>query len=422
MKKLLFVFLVLATQICYADYVEITRNAYIYEEASKSSQLVKKSNIGEFYELVSTKQSNGYFHIKIPNTTRTGWVYRTLVRRYEGSLPNAQPTDDKGDVVVRVIDVGAGLCTVIKLPNGEYIIYDAGHYRGVGNTSYNQIREFLPEEAEIQLMILSHTDGDHIGAAGHLIKNHKVRKLLWTGYEKSMVYAPEPTSSYDRIVNALSKIDYNMDDINLNERDSIITSGTTLSYGDVKLTFLCGFGEPMADWDVKTNSERLNGVSIVMKLEYQGKSILFCGDAVGRHIGDPVDALIATEKYMVNNAKQWLNSDIIIAPHHGADNGSSTAFVDLVKPESVIFSSGHEYNHPTKGAVDRYLKYVDVNNIYRTDRGDDERKDGKPYYEWSYGRIDGCHDGYGDDDLEIVLKGNGEYRIGYLQPNPPCEH
>jgi len=403
-----------------ADYVEVVRNANIYEEANSSSQKVKKALRGETYILVLTDQKNGYFNIAIPNSNRTGWVYRTLVRRYPGLPDGYEHIAIEEEVKVHIIDVGAGLGTVIELPENKWVIYDAGHYRGGSDTRYHQFETILPENAEIELMVLSHTDGDHIGAAGEILRKHKVRKLLWTGYEKSMISSSEPTASFTRITEALSEIDYNIDNINLNQRDSTITPGIQLKYGEVTLTFLCGFGEPESTWDLNSNGERLNSVSIVMKLEYEGKSILFCGDAVGRHIGDPDNSIIATEAYMVQNAKDWLDSDIIIAPHHGADNGSSTEFISLVSPESVIFSSGSYHNHPTRSAAERYLRSVDINNIYRTDRGDDEEKPDKPYYEWRHGQIDGCTDGYGDDDIQITLHPSSSYTITYLNPNPPC--
>lgn len=34
---------------------------------------------------------------------------------------------NKNDVYVRVIDVGAGLCCVVVMPDNHYMIYDAGY-------------------------------------------------------------------------------------------------------------------------------------------------------------------------------------------------------------------------------------------------------------------------------------------------------
>src|SRR5262249_41472953 len=139
----------------------------------------------------------------------------------------------------------------------------------------------------------------------------------------------------------------NTTNINLHERDSTIVPGTHFTIGRTTFTFLCGFGSPPAEWHLTDKAEKLNSVSIVMKLEYAGNSVLFCGDAVGRHRDDPEDALMATEKFLVDRAPQLLSSTIIIAPHHGARNGSSRRFVQLVHAQKVVFSSGHNHRHPT---------------------------------------------------------------------------
>jgi hypothetical protein len=40
----------------------------------------------------------------------------------------AEITPGPNDVFVRVIDCGAALCCVVKMPENKYMIYDAGNY------------------------------------------------------------------------------------------------------------------------------------------------------------------------------------------------------------------------------------------------------------------------------------------------------
>jgi beta-lactamase superfamily II metal-dependent hydrolase len=213
-------------------------------------------------------------------------------------------------------------------------------------------------------------DADHINSAWQVLQNYEVKKVLWTGFEASMV-GGNTTRTFKRLDSMLS-IRPDAENINLNELDSTITPGTGFSIGSAKFTFLCRFGQPHPDWSGLCSSEKLNAVSIVMKLEFKGNSILFTGDAVGRHLDDPADALLATEEFLVNNAPDLLPSTIVIAPHHGARNGSSSDFFRLTQPQFVIFPSGHNHPHPTTRTDNLYLQTVSVNNIYRTDRGDDE--------------------------------------------------
>jgi beta-lactamase superfamily II metal-dependent hydrolase len=371
--------------------------------------------------LVEETQTNGYYHVKGNMFSGEGWIYRTFVRRYIGDPPIENVVVPE-DVEVRVLDVGAGQCNLIKLPGKKYVIYDAGHWENYGKRTLAQVNEYIEPGSTIELLILSHTDGDHIGAAENIIRNYIVKKVLWTGYERSMISSSASTDAFKRLESVLNNPPYPIENVNLNTLDSTITPGTKVSFGDASLTFLCGFGKPEADWPLMSVGEKLNSVSIIMKLEYKGRSVLFSGDAVGRHVGDPASTLIATEKFVVEEASALLRSTVIIAPHHGADNGSSVALIQNVKPSFVIFSAGHMYQHPTKSAAERYLaNSVDITNMYRTDRGDDEFNITKPYNEWSHLQVAGCSDPYGDDDVNIVLLFTGSLpSVSYLRLNERC--
>jgi len=429
MKKVILILFVLQwATVSYADYLVTTRKTSVKADASSASApLVQVDAETTLLLLDDGKQRNGYYHVSGDAFEGEGWIYRTFVRRYQG-VPETVTTEvttmaTSEDVAVRIVDVGGGQCNLIKLPGNKYVIYDAGHWTASGRKTLAQVQDYIPKGSSIELMVLSHTDGDHIGAAENILRNYKVKKLLWTGFERSMISSQKPTDAYTRLVNVLKDPPYAIENINLHERDSTIIPGTKLRFGPATLTFLSGFGEPMPDWPMKSDAERLNAVSIIMKLEYNGRSVLFCGDAVGRHIGDAKDALIATEKFVVDNAANLLKSTVVIAPHHGADNGSSTAFIKKVQPKVVVFSSGHIHNHPTKSAAERYLAYgVDINNIFRTDRGDDERNEDEDYYEWDHLQIEGCKDEAGDDDIDIVLfKNGGMPNVSYVWVNEPCE-
>src|SRR5690606_39957721 len=64
------------------------------------------------------------------------------------------------DVIARVVDVGPGLCVVISIPGGYDMLYDAGHWNG--GTCESAVRELVTDE-RVELVVLSHSDGDHLG-------------------------------------------------------------------------------------------------------------------------------------------------------------------------------------------------------------------------------------------------------------------
>lgn len=92
-------------------------------------------------------------------------------------------------------------------------------------------------------------------------------------------------------------------------------------------------------------------------------------------------------------------------------------------PTYVVFSAGSNasYHHPRATAAARFLTAegaeVDKDNIFRTDRGDNE---GAP--EWVYGAFRGCEDPVGDDDIDIWMPDTaGEpIRIEYRNASRRC--
>lgn len=51
-----------------------------------------------------------------------------------------------------------------------------------------------------------------------------------------------------------------------------------------------------------------------------------------------------------------LQSDVMSAPHHGADNGANSETISLVNPEQVLVSAGrgNQHGHPGRSALRRY--------------------------------------------------------------------
>jgi competence protein ComEC len=428
MKRSILILLLITTGfVSKADYLVVSRSATIKSQPEGTARVVDRVVEDEVLLLLEETQSpTGYYHVQHPDRGTTGWIYRSLVRRYEGNAPGLPATfasSTGGDLLVTVVDVGAGLCTVIRLPDGRFILYDLGDMHRQGETVYDQIATLVPPGSPIEMLVLSHTDADHIGASQQVLERYRVKKIVHTGFDKTMVVGGNQTATLQRLYYALDNIGYPIDETNLNASNTNITPGTSFTFGAVRIVFLCGFGKPLDSWNLGASdySKRVNGVSIMMRLEYAGKSILFGGDAVGRFDDEPDDDLRATEHYLVNNAAQWLDSDIVIAPHHGADNGSSSAFIRATSPEYVIFSAGHKHRHPRKATAERYLKAgVAADHIFRTDRGDDERREGKPDDEWALGRIPGCDDPSGDDDVEIIISATGTKIVRYKKPNDSC--
>ena len=88
-------------------------------------------------------------------------------------------------VYVRVIDVGPGLATVVKMPGDFYMVYDAGHWNGEGSRAFAGISDVIPPGEEIYLMVLSHSDSDHQGAVKRIFDAYTVKKIIRGGLERT---------------------------------------------------------------------------------------------------------------------------------------------------------------------------------------------------------------------------------------------
>ena len=310
---------------------------------------------------------------------------------------------------VRVIDVGNGHAAVISMPGGYYMVYDTG----LGKTTLKGVQTVVPEGEDIDLMILSHTDADHIGGVDEILEQYSVKTIIWPGL-------PRDTDAWRHARTAIRTAEKNGTKV-INLAKTGVPAGKTFRYGDTRVVFVSGFSRPPKRWGELTSSEFNNAGSVVVRVVFADRPILFTGDAVGlklcnKHPCDGPARVIATEKYMVEAASEVpIDSDVLIAPHHGSKGSSSSEFIAAVSPEWVIFPAGRgSHDHPHQAAAERYLATEPTPKMLRTDRHDDEGE-----REWVCGRIEGHKDRAGDDDVDIAITAAGHLRVAYRHETPP---
>ncbi|GGD64511.1 hypothetical protein GCM10011357_19830 [Lacimicrobium alkaliphilum] len=300
-----------------------------------------------------------------------------------------------------MVDVGSGSCSIAQLPGDEgIVIFDAGYWRG---KRCIQALDALIGNKKIALIVLSHSDADHIGDAASILANYKVETILRTGVKRNS----KTWRDFDQAVRKAERTGTKVYDASQSS-----LPGLEFSFGEASITII--YGKQRWDGEHLSSSEARNAVSIVAKLEYAGRAVLFPGDAVGRKPGAANDSCSYSEKEMVlNNAVLSLDADILLAPHHGSDSSSSSCFIKAVSPEYVIFQSGHRYGHPSLSAKKRYTQHgVPISHIFRTDFKDAEDSP----YDWEDSRYEACKDLPGDDDIGITITNKGEPLVEYRTP------
>ena len=102
--------------------------------------------------------------------------------------------------------------------------------------------------------------------------------------------------------------------------------------------------------------EDSNNFSYYIKVEYNGSSLLFTGDA---------DKTIENE--VIKGYANYVDCDILKVAHHGSSTSSSMEFLNAVTPKYAVISVGkNNWGHPTNEVINN-LKVCGVERILRTD-------------------------------------------------------
>ncbi|MGR6781814.1 ComEC/Rec2 family competence protein [Moritella viscosa] len=322
-------------------------------------------------------------------------------------LSSLWPATSAAQVDIRVVDVGPGLCVLASdTANNKYFLYDAG--RWTNKNCYNYVRSKIGNN-NLSLIVISHSDADHLSNLPAILQRNTAELIVHTGYKRRSDVWREANHAMSLAAKEGASI------INLSSLPLSSVSNVH-QFGDMNIEFIYG----QKDWDNTSEplaeNHRRNAVSIIVKLSAYDKSILFTGDTVGRHSGDDDSACKYAEQAVVNSPRN-IQSNILIAPHHGADNASSSCFISAINPNYIIFSAGHQYQHPRTVTLNRIKNTIQIpdSHIFRTDRGDDEGSN-----EWDYQRIQDCKDKVGDDDISININDDSSITIGYVEPNNIC--
>lgn len=94
-----------------------------------------------------------------------------------------------------------------------------------------------------------------------------------------------------------------------------------------------------------------NANAIVLRINYQGRSILL-----------PSDIYSSQEQQLIDNIRpineligiESLDSDALQASHHGSDNGNSLEFLEETKSPRVVIDARTSSKKPDKNALDRF--------------------------------------------------------------------
>lgn len=236
---------------------------------------------------------------------------------------------------VSFFDVGQGDSSFIETPDHRQVLIDGGPDSSV----LAKIGRELPfYDRNIDILIITHPDSDHLAGAVEVARNYDIGLILTNGKE----CATKICAEFDKIIK-----EKNIKVVAARARQEI-------DFGnDVKMDI----------WEPENASaasgKEDNNFSVISRLAYGEDSFLFMGDAE------------AKEELELVSAWPDLSAEVLKVGHHGSKNSSNQLFLDKIKPKFSILSVGadNRYGHPTAEVLEK-LKKIGA-EIFRTDLGGD---------------------------------------------------
>lgn len=232
-----------------------------------------------------------------------GLIWILPITLYKMVVPNI------GDVNFTLLDVGQGLSTVIQTHH-HVLVFDTGaHLNDNFDMGNSVVVPYLHTLAikNIDMLVISHGDNDHIGGANAIIKQFYVKSIRTSNIAKF----PMNTAEY-----CLRNQSWNWD--------------------GVQFQFL---------YPTQENLGKDNDSSCVLKVSTKNNSMLLTGD-IEKY----------AEKQLLDLDTQSLKATILVAPHHGSKTSAKQEFIDAINPHYVLFPVGYRnrYHFPNAHVVEQY--------------------------------------------------------------------
>jgi competence protein ComEC len=228
-------------------------------------------------------------------------------------MPDAPP---EGRFEVVGADIGQGTAVLVRT-RAHLLVYDAGpQYSPESDAGQRVLLPLLRARGErrIDLLMLSHRDSDHVGGAAALLRALPIDEV------RSSLEATHPLLALAR-------------------KSLRCAAGQSWQWDGVRFEVLHPRPEDYG------RASKPNALSCVLRVQGAEHSALLTGDI--EHAQEA--ALVAADPLA-------LESELLVAPHHGSRTSSTPEFLEAVRPRIALFQAGYRnrFGHPAADVLARY--------------------------------------------------------------------
>jgi beta-lactamase superfamily II metal-dependent hydrolase len=334
-----------------------------YYVKTKTARLWKTAT-GDSYDMVMIRGDEVTL-ASTPNFSSASRIAATF-RGQEGYVRQDQLKTER-DLEIYFIDVGQGDATFIITPAGKKILVDGGlNNRALGFLVWLYRLDQAGNSVDIDLLVLSHPDRDHVVGLVPIIEHPciRVKRIVHSGMATFQKGVRDTTlgdldSTKTFLVTRHNKIaglaasqlsdefgSWRKAVMNEDPDYSAVSTDTgtiDIHDPDIQLEVLGPHLETTPAgglgyrW-LADDSHTINGQSVVLRLTYRDVALLLPGDINT----DGAKCLMSTPSVSAQLAAQ-----VFKAPHHGSHE-YYIPFLQAVRPQVSVISSGDEpdYGHP----------------------------------------------------------------------------
>jgi len=241
----------------------------------------------------------------------------------------ARPEESKAKIELIFFDVGQGDSIYLEIDKNFQVLIDGGPDDAV----LEKLGKEMPfYDKDIEMIVLTHPDSDHLFGLLEVLRNYNVKNVLWTGAEKE-------TGDFLEWKKLIKEEKANI---------FLARPGQKIIFPEDIYFEIIRAGK---------DEKEINDTSIVGFLKAKDAILLLAGD-----ISQKIEKQLAQDFD--------LKADILKIAHHGSKTSSCPEFIEEVSPSEAVISVGdNKWGHPAEEIL-QMLENLGINVLITKNLGD----------------------------------------------------